>query len=258
LAASRDSGIPVFAVGLSDAAEAELRELAGETGGRYVALRQASGFEIAAQVEDAQATSTVSPTPRAARPPGVPASVPNRVGLLIAILAAGLALAAASLLMWLVRRRSATAASAATPARRAPRQPAGAGASDALDQAAAGTVLMPHPEAPPVEKTVLLSQQAWLKMREGPAPGTVFTLSDRATASLGRSPGNEILLDDHSVSGQHCRIRPEGGSFVLHDLGSTNGTFVNEERVEQKALRSGDEVRIGTIRLAFGIGTPPH
>jgi hypothetical protein len=189
-----------------------------------------------------------------------------KVWALLGVLGTGLALATGSLVIWLVRRPS---GSSATPEPSSPLAGSAAGATPQSAPApassepevpapAAGTVLMAQPDAAPVEKTVLLSQQGWLKMVEGPAPGTVFTLSDRAASSIGRSPGNEILLNESAVSGQHCRIRFEEGQFVVHDLGSTNGTLVNDQRIEKKhALKSGDQISVGTIRLQFGIGVPP-
>ena len=53
------------------------------------------------------------------------------------------------------------------------------------------------------------------------------------------------------MSSEHCRIRPEDGHFVLHDLKSTNGTFVNERRVTRHVLSEGDVVKIGETSLLF-------
>ena len=62
--------------------------------------------------------------------------------------------------------------------------------------------------------------------------------------------GERLVLDDASASSQHCRIRaaPDGG-FVLHDLGSTNGTFVNDRRVTLHPLAEGDRIRVGETVL---------
>ncbi|MBW2706776.1 MAG: FHA domain-containing protein, partial [Deltaproteobacteria bacterium] len=60
-----------------------------------------------------------------------------------------------------------------------------------------------------------------------------------------------IVLDDQAISGQHCRIRPTGEGFVLHDLGSTNGTFVNGNRVTRHPLRPGDQIRVGASLIRF-------
>jgi pSer/pThr/pTyr-binding forkhead associated (FHA) protein len=60
-----------------------------------------------------------------------------------------------------------------------------------------------------------------------------------------------VVLSDDSVSGQHCRIRPEAGHFALHDLESTNGTFVNGRRVGRHQLAEGDVIRIGETSIEF-------
>jgi pSer/pThr/pTyr-binding forkhead associated (FHA) protein len=69
--------------------------------------------------------------------------------------------------------------------------------------------------------------------------------------SLGGYKANDLVLDDVAVSSQHCRIRPEDGRFVVHDLKSTNGTFVNDRRIARHALVEGDVVKIGETWLQF-------
>ena len=59
------------------------------------------------------------------------------------------------------------------------------------------------------------------------------------------------MLKDVSISSQHCRIRPEDGGFVLHDLKSTNGTFVNDKRVSRHTLADGDRVQVGETVMQF-------
>ena len=69
--------------------------------------------------------------------------------------------------------------------------------------------------------------------------------------SIGRSRSNNIHLADERASRQHARIDLQWGTFVLIDLDSANGTFVNGQRIQRHVLRSGDEVRIGDTRLRF-------
>jgi pSer/pThr/pTyr-binding forkhead associated (FHA) protein len=69
--------------------------------------------------------------------------------------------------------------------------------------------------------------------------------------TIGRSRDNSIHLADERVSRRHARIDLEQGSFVIFDLDSANGTFVNGERIQRHRLRSGDEIRIGDTRLRF-------
>ena len=73
---------------------------------------------------------------------------------------------------------------------------------------------------------------------------------DRTT--IGRSPDNDIFLDDVTVSRKHAVVLQSGGEFQIEDLGSLNGTFVNRRRIDAATrLESGDEVQIGKYRLSF-------
>ncbi len=76
------------------------------------------------------------------------------------------------------------------------------------------------------------------------------TLAPRNT--LGRHPSNSIQLLDKIVSKEHCVIVQQGNEYVLQDLGSLNGTFINGERVAgERALRDGDELALGSTRAIF-------
>ncbi|HEY3727944.1 MAG TPA: FHA domain-containing protein [Solirubrobacteraceae bacterium] len=66
---------------------------------------------------------------------------------------------------------------------------------------------------------------------------------------VGRHPGCDVVLGDLTVSRRHARLRFRDGNWVLHDLGSTNGTLVNDARVVRCQLRPGDRVAIGDERL---------
>jgi transcriptional regulator with GAF, ATPase, and Fis domain len=69
--------------------------------------------------------------------------------------------------------------------------------------------------------------------------------------SIGSAPGCAICLEDPSVSAQHCEIREEGEQFVLKDLGSRGGTFVNGIPVSVRELSSGDELTVGNCVFLF-------
>ncbi len=72
---------------------------------------------------------------------------------------------------------------------------------------------------------------------------------------IGRSPKCEIQVDQESVSRNHCRIRFEGGEFLVRDLGSTNGTYVNDDLVHDDGrLRHGDQLKVGRTILKFIAG----
>jgi hypothetical protein len=70
--------------------------------------------------------------------------------------------------------------------------------------------------------------------------------------TLGRSRQCDVVLDDASVSRQHAEIRPRGGSWVLTDLGSTNGSCLNGRRIDSPELvKPGDEIELGTSLIKF-------
>jgi len=75
-------------------------------------------------------------------------------------------------------------------------------------------------------------------------------LADEKT-TVGRVADNELQINDGSVSSRHAEIEFESDAFHLHDLGSTNGTFVNGEPVTDAVLSHGDEVRFGTVETVF-------
>jgi len=77
----------------------------------------------------------------------------------------------------------------------------------------------------------------------------------RPVNSLGRHPNNSIQLLDKIVSKEHCIIELRGTQYVLRDLGSLNGTFINNERVRGEApLKHGDEISLGSTRGRFDDG----
>ncbi len=82
--------------------------------------------------------------------------------------------------------------------------------------------------------------------------GTRFELDAEGGAlSIGRDSGNRIHLHDTEVSRRHAEVRRHAGAVVLTDLGSSNGTFVNNEQVKQRELASGDQVQIGRTVMLF-------
>jgi len=80
--------------------------------------------------------------------------------------------------------------------------------------------------------------------------GSRWELSDK-TLGIGREPVNAIQLHDTEVSRRHAELRQKGREFELVDLSSSNGTFVNNRRVDRHQLESGDEVRIGSTVLLY-------
>jgi pSer/pThr/pTyr-binding forkhead associated (FHA) protein len=75
---------------------------------------------------------------------------------------------------------------------------------------------------------------------------------------LGRSPDNDVVLDDPKISRSHAEIAWDGSGFVLKDLGSSNGTFLNVTRLEgtAQALHHGDQISLSRLALVFEILAP--
>jgi adenylate cyclase len=80
----------------------------------------------------------------------------------------------------------------------------------------------------------------------------------RPINSLGRHPNNSIQLLDKIVSKEHCILEQREGQFILRDLGSLNGTYINGERVRgEQLLRHGDEITLGSTRARYDDGSAP-
>ena len=74
---------------------------------------------------------------------------------------------------------------------------------------------------------------------------------DRPSIVIGRSSKADIQIDQESVSRNHCKLINTGKSIMLRDLGSTNGTYVNDELVDEYVLRDGDLIKIGRCIFKF-------
>jgi hypothetical protein len=95
-----------------------------------------------------------------------------------------------------------------------------------------------------------VSQPVLVWEREG-APPREFPIGAGGPFTIGRDPGNRVHIDAVVVSKSHARIRPEAGEFVLEDLGSSNGTRLNNNPVATSVLTPGDIIEIGGERLRF-------
>lgn len=110
----------------------------------------------------------------------------------------------------------------------------------------------PEPTAPQ-KKTVMRRKTLVGSLTPDGAPDNVYPLLD-AEYSIGRAPTNAIPVPDASVSSSHARILRTNEGFVLEDLQSRNGTFINGEKVTEKRLLSdGDLIRIGKVIMTFNI-----
>ncbi len=93
------------------------------------------------------------------------------------------------------------------------------------------------------------SDAPYLVVLSGTAIGRMFKLEPGAHR-IGRAPHMDIVLDDPGVSRVHAHlIVDEEGAVVVEDLASTNGTFVNDQRVQRAELRDGDKIRVGTVTI---------
>ena len=81
---------------------------------------------------------------------------------------------------------------------------------------------------------------------------------DEGEYVLGRTPTSEIFLNSPGVSRRHARIRVSAGRATLEDLGSKNGTFVGDERVDgSRSLCDGDVIGVGSVKLTLSVLQPP-
>ena len=92
-----------------------------------------------------------------------------------------------------------------------------------------------------------------LVVHKGQQAGRTWLLSPGVT-KVGRHPYSDIALDHITVSRRHCRIRLDSSGLSLEDLGSTNGSYVNDRLVEESSLNPGDRLMIGTFHLLVARG----
>jgi hypothetical protein len=98
----------------------------------------------------------------------------------------------------------------------------------------------------------MAAQYFRLVMRAGPSPGKVFELT-QGEYTIGRDINNVIVINDAEVSRNHVRLLSQAGGYVIEDLGSTNGTFVNGQRLMgPHMLQHGEMISMGdNISLAY-------
>ena len=93
-----------------------------------------------------------------------------------------------------------------------------------------------------------------LVVTRGPNTGSAFEL-EHVITTLGRHPDSDIFLDDVTVSRRHVEVERTTSATVVRDVGSLNGTYVNQRRIEgDTPLADGDELQVGKFKLAFVAG----
>ncbi|BCJ38261.1 oxoglutarate dehydrogenase inhibitor [Actinocatenispora thailandica] len=104
----------------------------------------------------------------------------------------------------------------------------------------------PETDRPPAGTALLVTVR-------GPGLGTRYPV-DGPMVTIGRHPESDIRLEDVTVSRRHAQVRVAEGTYTVADLGSLNGTYVNQERIESVVLEDGDEIQIGKFRLMLRVG----
>jgi hypothetical protein len=117
------------------------------------------------------------------------------------------------------------------------------------EQGDTGEIVSPYASA----TETLAESNALLVVQRGPNAGSRFLL-DADVTSAGRAPDSDIFLDDVTVSRRHAEFTRAAQGYLVRDVGSLNGTYVNRERIEEVLLADGDEVQIGKYRLVFLTG----
>ncbi len=92
-----------------------------------------------------------------------------------------------------------------------------------------------------------------LVVHRGPGAGSRFVL-DQDIVSAGRHPDSHIFLDDVTVSRRHAEVARTGSGYLVRDVGSLNGTYLNRERIDEAPIKNGDELQIGRFKLVFVAG----
>jgi len=124
---------------------------------------------------------------------------------------------------------------------------------DGSPESALSALLSSANEVDLVALTAILdgpADRAMVVIHRGPAKGARF-LIDQSEVAIGRSTDSQVFLDDVTVSRKHAVIEGREGVFTLRDLGSLNGTYLNNQSVSESQLATGDEIQIGKFHLLF-------
>ncbi len=251
LNAATSNHIPIFALALGQGDGKLLRRIAKITGGEYVRLEVADAPMLArtlAPPSDSEPAVPRSADPESPSPPPEPKPSAGLLGAAAVFFSLGglLMLGIVALLI----RGLGTSAPAKAPAIAAPSSPK----APSLAERSREPAVKPEPEDETLlEKTLVVNANPILRALSGPVAGQNFSLSVSGRTSIGRSRRNDIVVPEDAASAQHCRIDRESDSYVLHDLGATNGSWVNGTRTERAVLQHGDRLKVGETVFAVSL-----
>jgi hypothetical protein len=131
-----------------------------------------------------------------------------------------------------------------------------AGVSRRTIQVVAETSSSPAPDETAAHTQVIpsVSQQPRARLLLQTPSGTHTIPLESTLLTVGRGLNNDVILEDTRVSRHHAQLRYRSRRFWVTDLSSTNGTYVNGEPVEERALRDGDVISLGGLEVAFKEG----
>ncbi|MBI2837435.1 MAG: FHA domain-containing protein [Acidobacteria bacterium] len=110
-----------------------------------------------------------------------------------------------------------------------------------------------HNESKMDESTVVMLETPVLVVKRGKNLGAVYPVPWCGMVNIGRSRSNNIVVDDRTASSEHCRLKHDGERFLLYDLKSTNGSFLNDRKVTQAYVKDGDTLQVGETQLMFKV-----
>ena len=93
----------------------------------------------------------------------------------------------------------------------------------------------------------------WILQSTNEETERILRVAPGAPRTVGRGPRADFVVETALLSRVHCRLRATLTELTVEDLGSTNGTFVNDHRVSQSPLRSGDRLRLGRLELVVSL-----
>lgn len=112
-----------------------------------------------------------------------------------------------------------------------------------------GLLIMQTPPVTPITPAAASPRKPCLVVLQGPHEGRVLRLWPGTSWTLGRSSSSNFVMDDEGLSRAHIRISHIGNDFVIEDLDSRNGTYLNERQIKRQLLSEDDVVRVGASTL---------